>query len=494
MARVINLAALERRAALGGGLRSFVRRAWALVVPEELQWNWHHDLIVEALERAARGDARKLSIWVPPGTTKTLLVDVFFPAWVWTFRPSSKFIFATYGGRLALDAARKMRALVLSDWYQRITEGSVKLDRDNVKQAGWFENTAHGFRFSGSVGGEVTGRHADFLIGDDLNKAIDALGQPTAFARSWEFWSQVLPTRQSDPKRTVRIQIGQRLHIDDVGGQWSREDSDVEVLCLPMHYSATHPHMCAADPRTEEGELLWPEHYGAEEVVELERSLGPSQASAQLEQRPLPPGGQLLRAEYLEHRWAALPSTMQRALESGRAGPGQSWGIYVDATFKGKATSDFVTIQLWCRFSGRYYLIDQERGQWGFRATKRRLRDFLSRYPVAPAIHVEDAANAAALEDDLKRELPIVLEPVGGGCLARTQRAEGLWASGAVLLPERADWLGGSDGFVAEHMGYDGAGTRHDDQVAASSLALVGLSGDHGGRWAAAWARVARQI
>lgn len=488
---VASRAALERRAVQLGGLRVFVKRAWRHVVTAPLLWNWHHDVLCDALERAARGDTRKLSVWVPPGTTKTLLVDVFFPAWVWTWWPEARFIYSTYGGRLALDAARKMRDLVKSDWYQGIAD--VGFDRENVTQAAWYENTRGGSRFSGSVGGEVTGRHADFLVGDDLNKAIDALGQPTAFDRSWEYWSEVLPTRQASPKSTVRIQIGQRLHVDDVGGRWVREDDDVEVLCFPMRFDPLHPYRHPSDPRTARGELLWPERYGPEEVAELERSLGPSQAAAQLGQAPIPPGGQLIKAEYLDHRYQALPGALQRALDSGRAGPGQVWGIYCDLTFKGKATSDFVVYQLWCRHGSSYFLIDQVRGQWGFREAKQRLLEFSTRYPLASGIHMEDAANAAAIQDDLQATLPkLHLAPVAGGCLARTQQVEGLWASGDVLLPADAPWLGGSDGFVAEHLGYDGSGTRHDDQVAASSLALLGLSSGASSKWAAAWRKVVK--
>jgi hypothetical protein len=54
-------------------------------------------------------------------------------------------------------------------------------------------------------------------------------------------------------------------------------------------------------------------------------------------------------------------------------------------------------------------------------------------------------------------------------------------------LPENAPWLGGSDGFVAEHLGYDGLGTRHDDQVACSSLAIVDLALGKAQEYARVW-------
>jgi predicted phage terminase large subunit-like protein len=164
-------------------------------------------------------------------------------------------------------------------------------------------------------------------------------------------------------------------------------------------------------------------------------------------------------------------------MQRGRAEPGQTWGIYADLTFKGKVTSDYVVFQLWCREEGHYWLLDQIRGQWGFRQTKQRGKDFANRHSVAAWTKLEDAANAAAMEDDMKGEIKgLMTTPHGGGCLARTQQVEGIWASGCVHLPADAPWMGGSDGFVAEHLSFDGLGTRHDDQVSCSSLALLDLS------------------
>jgi predicted phage terminase large subunit-like protein len=401
---------------------------------------------------------------------------VFGPAWVWTFDPRRISCNTTYGGKLALKSARRMRDLVNSEWYRKTFPG-VKIPYQNTHAAAFFENDAKGARFSGSVGGEITGNHFHDIGGDDLNKTKDARApNGLELAAAWEFWSGDLATRQAEPSLTTKLQVGQRIHVDDVGGRWVREDPDVEVVCLPMVYESDHPYAHPDDPR-KPGELLWPSRYDAEAIKEMEIRLGPSGAAAQLQQRPVPPGGYLIRPEYLEHRYSHLPSSMQRSLESGRAAPGEIWGIYADLTFKGKSTSDFAVFQLWCRRQGLYYLIDQIRGQWGFRETKRRGREFADRYRVASSCKLEDAANASAMEDDMKGEIRgLISIPHGGGCLARVQQVEGTWASGCVMLPESADWLGGSDGFVAEHLSYDGLGTRHDDQVSAASLALLDLS------------------
>lgn len=483
--------ALQRKV-LKNSLLGFVKATWHVVEAGEFQENWHHRIICDALERVSRGECRKLGICVPPGSTKTLLSGVFWPAWDWLHHPERRIIHTTYGGSLAIKAARQMRDLVHSDLYKSL--GGPCIPQQNTHAAKWFENDRKGSRFSGSVGGEVTGRHAHILVGDDLNKAIDALGSSlVTFDRAWDFWRDILPTRQADPKLTARVLIGQRLHRDDTPGRWREDDPDVEWIIIPMwavHDELTHPQ----DTR-EEGELMWPGRFDTEELAELQR-MGPTAVAAQLQQRPVPPGGQLLKAEYMSHRYGRLPVRLSSWLAGDRhALPGAVCRIYGDCTFKGKATSDYVVYQAWAVYLGEYYLLDQVRGQWGFREACQHLSDFAVAHPRATSVRLEDAANAPAMVDAMRVSIPsISLQAMGGGCLARQQQVEGpCWEAGLVHLPERAAWMGGADGFVVEHLSYDGLGTRHDDQVATSGLALLDLSGGSTASYQQVWGKVLGQ-
>ncbi len=57
-----------------------------------------------------------------------------------------------------------------------------------------------------------------------------------------------------------------------------------------------------SDPRTEEGELLWPERLGEKEVKALEKSLGRYGSAGQLQQAPAPKGGGII-ADDLWQLW-----------------------------------------------------------------------------------------------------------------------------------------------------------------------------------------------
>lgn len=91
-AKLDAIAALAARASLA----EFVRQAWPIVEPgTALVWNWHLDVICDALQRQIEGDPeyRKLLVVVPPGFMKSLLVSVFAPAWEWLHNPCRRKLF-----------------------------------------------------------------------------------------------------------------------------------------------------------------------------------------------------------------------------------------------------------------------------------------------------------------------------------------------------------------------------------------------------------------
>src|SRR6516225_6048301 len=69
-------------------LYEFVRQAWSEVEAVPFVDNWHIGAICEHLQAVTAGQIGKLLINVPPGTGKSLLTCVFWPAWEWAHNPS----------------------------------------------------------------------------------------------------------------------------------------------------------------------------------------------------------------------------------------------------------------------------------------------------------------------------------------------------------------------------------------------------------------------
>ena len=91
--------------------RLFIERAWSVIEPHTTFIpGWHIDCIADHLEAVARGDIRDLLINIPPRHMKSLAVAVFWPAWLWTQRPGTRFLCASYSLHLSTrDSVRCRR-------------------------------------------------------------------------------------------------------------------------------------------------------------------------------------------------------------------------------------------------------------------------------------------------------------------------------------------------------------------------------------------------
>jgi hypothetical protein len=94
-------------------LADFVRQAWPVLEPKTAySENWHHQLLIEALEAVAAGEIRQLIINVPPRSGKSLLASILFPVWIWLGNPAERFLFASYSSVLATKHSVDRRVLI----------------------------------------------------------------------------------------------------------------------------------------------------------------------------------------------------------------------------------------------------------------------------------------------------------------------------------------------------------------------------------------------
>ncbi len=283
--------------------------------------------VIVSLEPNGRKQCRCLSVDEDQSFTangfavhNTILCSIMHPAWTWARRtksylsgPQVKFLCASYSHTLSLDASNKSRRLLLSPWYQKLWPGQISFQQDqNAKHN--FENTAGGARVATSVGGGLIGLGADLLLGDDLNNTEDVESEAERETVK-TFWQEFHSTRLNDPNRSAVIVIQQRLHQNDVSGLWLESNEDVVHLCIPMKYDTSRSYVTVAlpqytdgepydDPRTEEGELMWPERFNEEAVQRLESLLGPFMAAGRLQQLPTPKGGGIIQDIWWQN-WTA---------------------------------------------------------------------------------------------------------------------------------------------------------------------------------------------
>lgn len=141
-------------------LLSFVQDAWHVLEPvKPLVIGWALEALCVHLEAISDGKLTHLLINVPPGMMKSLLLNVFWPAWEWGPRDRAevRYLAVAYKQDHAARDGRKMRQLVENDWYQNLYGERVQLVTHAVEQ---FENSRSGFRKSRSIS-SVTGERAD---------------------------------------------------------------------------------------------------------------------------------------------------------------------------------------------------------------------------------------------------------------------------------------------------------------------------------------------
>jgi len=464
-------AAVDRERVARDGLRAFVVRAWSQVEPAVMIPGRHIDAVCEHLEAWLRGDFDALVINEPPGCSKSLVVSTLFAAYVWIVAPTWRWITASYDREVAMKDARRHRELVAGDWWAARWPGvSIPRGADASTAVGYFQNTAGGSRYSTTTGGSVTGQHGDGHIVDDPHDPY-GVASTAELEATLTWWRETMPTRFRDPQHPRRILVMQRLHERDLTAEMIREGAT--VLCLPMRYERAHPHRYARDWRTTDGELLVPDRYPADALARLETRLGPRATAAQLQQRPAPAGGSLVKETWIRY-WTELP-------------PGGTWGISVDAAFKGKATSDPVCLQAWCTVGACHYLVDQDLGQWSFVETIEHLLAFCARYPDALLKLIEDKANGPAILSVLEGKVPglVPVNPGSDSKEARLSAVEPLFAAGQVYFPdpERARYPDGRKGApwvpACVHEVTTFPAAAHDDQVDALTQYLhhVGKGG-----------------
>ncbi len=395
---------------------------------------------------------------------KSLAVSVFWPAWTWTWKPELRWLFASYAQSLSVRDSVKCRRVIESPWYQELW-GLRLTDDQNTKLR--YENDRTGYRLATSVDGAATGEGGDVIVADDPHNVREAHSKAIRES-TVEWWRASMSTRLNNPRTGCRVIVMQRVHESDLSG-YVLEEGGWEHLCLPARYEPQRHCVTSIgweDPRRKEGELLWPEHFGEEQTAELEKRLGSYDSAGQLQQRPAPAAGGILKREWF--RFYGGPGQPRRPVRFEEQL--LSW----DCAFKGEVDSDFVVGQCWGRVGADRYLLDQVRGQKDFPATISAVQTMADAWPGARAKLVEDKANGPAVIATLKRRVPglIAVTPEGSK-ESRAHAVAPLAEAGNVWLPDPsiAPWV---EEFLAEVTTFPRA--PHDDQVDAMTQALLRMA------------------
>lgn len=356
-------------------LYHFIQWFWPVICNQQFEGNWHIEILCKELERVAKRVANReqklhdVIFNVPPGTSKTIICSIMFPAWCWSQWYWMRFITASYSGALSLESAEYCRDLVRSSQYKSVyPEIDIKEDKDTktnfkIVKKDWWHGKLNknptilqgGNRYSTSVGGTLMGFHADIIIWDDpINPTQSISDKERDIANRWI--DQTLPTRKTDKGISVVIGIMQRLHQDDPTGHiLNKKKTNVYNICLPgeirNYRDKVNPPELA---KFYIDDLLDPKRLSWKHLKDLEADLGQYGYAGQIGQDPTPAGGGMFHVDsFIEIlREPSIKDVFQTVRYWDKAGS-EGKGAYT------------VGVKMAKLKSGLFIVLDVKRGQWG---------------------------------------------------------------------------------------------------------------------------------
>ena len=321
------------------------------------------------------------------------------------------------------------------------------------------ELTARGFRLATSVGGTLTGRGGQIIVVDDPLKPDDALSETKRSAAN-QWFANTLLSRLDDKRTGAIVIVMQRVHMDDLSGFLLSQSDEWELLSLPAiaEFEETIPLGNGRSHRRQVGEALSPEREPLHVLESLKLQIGSDAFSAQYQQTPVPPGGAMIKRQWVRRYADVLPSHDERLMTL------QSW----DTASKGGPENDWSVCTTWILTRRkRWYLLDVWRRRVDYPALKAAVKSLAKQWR-PQRILVEDAVTGTALVQELREEIYgiIPVKPVGDK-VTRMAVASAKIEAGQVFLPQEADWL---PDLEAELFAFPGS--RHDDQCDSISQAL----------------------
>lgn len=342
----------------------FVREFWDTIIPETFVDNWHIKYICDELQYIAERvflnlpKEHDLVINISPGSTKSTICSVMFPAWVWTRMPSARIIGGSYTHSLAMDLSLKGRDIVKSEKYRKCFP-NIKLRPDQDTKT-YFKNVKGGSRYAVGVGGSVVGMHGHFLIIDDPLDPQAAVSE--AELKTSNTWmTDTLPNRKVNKLVVPTILIMQRLHQNDCTANMIEQairTQTIEGNNAPLKIK----HICIPAELSDDVKPAYLKKYykdGLMDTVLLPLSVlnenkakGDYSYAGQFMQNPIPAGGGMFKTDRI-HVESTSPTKWIKVVRFwDKAGTAGGQGAFT------------VGLKMGEDINHHFWILDVKRGRW----------------------------------------------------------------------------------------------------------------------------------
>lgn len=344
-----------------GGLLSFVRYFWHVLEPDTpFVSGWVVEAVVEHVEAVTFGEIQNLLVNVFPGSMKSLLLDVFLPAWEWgpLNMPHLRYIAFSYSSGLTERDNEKFRDLMMSPEYQAMYGEKFKLRKIGSTKV---SNTRHGWKLATSVGGIGTGERADKLLLDDPHNVKESESK-VVIKETVRWFRESMSDRLNNIDLGSKIVIMQRISDVDVSATILGEGFDYVHLSIAMEYvweadENGDPYTTKigwVDPRWRanpdecNGTLAWEERFPDGAVRKLKKEKGPYAWASQYQQTPEARGGGLIKRDW----W--MPADIYMTNDGQKYPPFEYIVASLDGAYTAEEQNDPSALTVWGIFQNEH--------------------------------------------------------------------------------------------------------------------------------------------
>lgn len=416
----------------------FLTVFWDIVIPEEPIYNWHIQYLCKELQIAAERVFKEedceydLLINIPPGTTKTTIVIVMYPVWIWTRMPHARVLTLNYSATGATDKSSLSKDIIKSELFKLLfPEIQIRSDIDNKET---YKNTQGGERVAKGIKGGVLSGHYHFILPDDpmnLGDAESKIKRDTINS----LLDKIAAQRKVNKKATFTALIMQRLQEDDCSGHWlAKTGKKLKHINLPAKDNGkikpAHLKLKYVDG------FLDPIRLDAGVLSQLLIGLGSYDYAGQMQQEPAPSEGGMIKKAWFQYiNWDDFNVKTEDE--------NIVWNFEIDGAYTEDKNNAQTAILAWCEFKNRIY-IRHVLGVW------EEVNDFLKTllkylpengYTNGSRIYIENKASGIVFLQVLRDQtkLNIVSEIPKGGKEERVKKILPILESERVVLI-KGDW------------------------------------------------------
>ena len=431
----------------------------------------HIEVISKKLTQLENGEIKRLMVFLPPRSSKSVICSKLFPAWYIGKNPEHEILPVSHSDQLSSDFGRSVRDLVNTEEYSKIF-GGVSL-RSDVRAAGKWKTTQGGTYYAAGVRSQIAGRGAHIAILDDVMSEEDSFSEAgRKYIKEW--YPAGLRTRIM-PNGIILI-INTRYHFDDLCGWLLKQQEEIsdygiipwEVIKIPAWVDEASAELLDLPV----GSSYFPE-WKPDEVLKVdEQEIKASNGSRYWEslymQNPVAEEGGLIKKDWVQWWEYDEPPACDFIIQT------------YDTAFSTRTTADFSVIQTWgifCSYNQDEYgeegypsnliLLGNIKGRFEYPILRKMAQDLYYQHRPDVCI-VEKKASGQSLIQDMRRAgLPVQEFIPDKDKVARVYAASPMMEAGRVWIPKHKRW---SDDLLIELLQFPHG--AHDDQVDALTMAI----------------------